>query len=143
LCYQVLEGAKDADHAQLVALAGLPKEIILGERSIIQQTISFSTTFFGHPDFSVPFLDTVYDLLETKRLKPSGHQFAGSGLSAVEVGLDMLEKGRVTSMKKLLVGLDSTSDLTPTAVITRPKRRREELEEESSKHRRKEIIVYA
>jgi hypothetical protein len=143
LCYQVLEGAKDADHAQLVALAGLPKEIILGERSIIQQTISFSTTFYGHTEFSVPLLDTVYDLLKTKKLKPSGYQFAGSGLGAVEVGLDMLEEGRFTSMKKLLVRLDSSSDLMTSAVIARPKRRRQEVEEESTKHRRKEIIVYA
>jgi hypothetical protein len=98
-----LDSDPDLPQAQLVALAGSPKEPQATERRISTLPISFSTTFFGHPKFSVPLLFAVRAMLETKSLRPSPYEIGPGGLSGIKDALLRLEMGHIGSMRKSIV----------------------------------------
>lgn len=103
LCRRILDSDPALLEAQLVALAGRPKEPQATERRISTILVSFSTTFFGHPEFSVPLLLAVRAKLETKSLRPSPYEIGPGGLSGIKDALLRLEMGQVGSMRKLIV----------------------------------------
>jgi hypothetical protein len=103
LCRRILDSDPGLPEAQLVALAGSPKEPQATERRISTIPISFSTTFFGHPEFSVPLLLAVRAKLETKSLRPSPYEIGPGGLSGIKDALLRLEMGQVGSLRKLIV----------------------------------------
>lgn len=103
LCRRILNSDPALPEAQLVALAGSPNESQDTERRISIIPISFSTTFFGHPEFSIPLLLAVRAMLETKSLRPSPYETGPGGLSGIKDALLRLEMGKVGSMTKLIV----------------------------------------
>jgi len=103
LCRRILDSDPDLPEAQLVALAGGPKEPYDTARRISTIPISFSTTFFGHPEFSVPLLLAVRAMLEKRSLRPSPYEMSSGGLSGIKDALLRLELGQVGSMRKLIV----------------------------------------
>ena len=103
LCRRILDSDPDRPEAQLVALAGGPKERYDTARRISTIPISFSTTFFGHPEFSVPLLLAVRAMLEKRSLRPSPYEMSSGGLSGIKDALLRLELGQVGSMRKSIV----------------------------------------
>jgi hypothetical protein len=103
LCRQILDSNPYLPEAQLVALAGSPKEPLGTQRRVSTIPISFSTTFFAHPEFSVPLLLAVHAMLETESLRPSPYEIGSGGLPGIKDALLRLESGQVGSMRKLIV----------------------------------------
>ena len=103
LCRRILDSDPDLRQAHLVALAGSPKEPDDTARGILTIPISFSTTFFGHPEFSVPLLSAVRAMLEKGALRPASHEIGSAGLSGIKDALLRLELGQVGSMRKSIV----------------------------------------
>ncbi|WVQ99126.1 hypothetical protein IAU59_006258 [Kwoniella sp. CBS 9459] len=141
LCHQVLQGSsswrkentlplEDENQvaAQLVPLAGSPKEAPDSSdsvRDVESLRISFSTTFYNHPEFSEALLDKFDRLLESKSLTPARLRLVPGGLSGIEKGLEDLRHGRVPGGYKLVARLSDTPDLSHTSL----KRSREEADE--------------
>lgn len=127
LCERVLAGSKSwreangvaidsessgesSEAARLVAIAGspAPRTPALEAdslRAVSQPRISFSTTFYGHPDFSVPLLDAISSLLASGALKPARTHVLEGGLGRIVDGLQDLKKGRVPGGHKLVCQL--------------------------------------
>lgn len=114
LCRRVVQGSKrhcattSEEAATLLAIAGLPEA---GDdddaiRTVNTPRISFSTTFFGHPDFSRQLLDTLYELLDAKLVKPTRLTLLEGGLDEVQNGLDTLRKRGNVNGTRLVVPLD-------------------------------------
>jgi len=103
VCRRILDGDPDLPEACLVALAGSPVELHDTTRRISTIPISFSTTFFGHPEFSVPLLLAVRTMLEARSLRPSPYEISSGGLSGIKDALIRLELGQIGSLKKLIV----------------------------------------
>ncbi|WRT67523.1 uncharacterized protein IL334_004495 [Kwoniella shivajii] len=128
LCRQVLQGslswrsnnnvAMDEDDklpAELVPIAGSPKDTDDNGDSIREVTslrISFSTTFYGHPEFSEALLDRYDKLLEARLLTPARIRLVDGGLYGIEKGLEDLRHGRVPGGYKLVARLADTPEPT-------------------------------
>lgn len=92
---------------RLVSIAGSPKEVPAfpdAVRAVDEIRISFSTTFYGQPEFAREIVDFVYSQLERGLLVPQRVFLDKSGLSGVRSALDTLEAGKVPSGYKLVVG---------------------------------------
>ncbi|WWC60700.1 uncharacterized protein I303_103276 [Kwoniella dejecticola CBS 10117] len=136
LCQEVLRGSRtwreqanfethndDTAPGRLVPLAGSPK-VAIDETDAVRKVdslrISFSTTFYGHPDFSRALLERFDDLLKKKKLSPARSQLVPGGLYGIEKGLDDLRHGRVQGGFKLVARLADT----PTEINITGKRER-------------------
>ncbi|OCF31040.1 hypothetical protein I316_07311 [Kwoniella heveanensis BCC8398] len=152
LCHQVLRGSAswrkendvsvdsddDTTPGQLVPLAGSPKEITTSSsdgsdsdavRKVDSLRISFSTTFYNHPEFSEALLDKFDKLLESESLTPARIRLVPGGLSGIERGLEDLRHGRVPGGYKLVARLSDTPDLgSLSGQAGGTKRSREEIE---------------
>ncbi|WWD18872.1 hypothetical protein CI109_103327 [Kwoniella shandongensis] len=126
LCHEVLQGSssfrkennlpsKPEDTlAKLVPIAGTSKETVDDSdavRKVDSLRISFSTTFYGHPDFSEALLDSYEALLEKNLLTPARIRLVQGGLTGIEKGLEDLRHGRVPGGYKLVSRLSDTPDL--------------------------------
>lgn len=98
--------------ARLVALAGSPKPDVTPTtdsiRSVAYPKISFSTTFYDHPEFSAALLDRFSDLVEARTLLPARIKFLPGGLEGIERGLEDLRHGRAAGGYKLVSRLHGT-----------------------------------
>lgn len=103
LCHRILDAKHAVTDAHFVALAGTPKQPYCGTRRISTVPISFSTTFFGCPEFSCSLLDAFHRFLTAQSLRPSLHDLAPGGLSGIESALLRLELGQVRSMRKTII----------------------------------------
>ncbi|WWD00982.1 hypothetical protein V866_007920 [Kwoniella sp. B9012] len=126
LCHQVLQGSstwrkahdvslteEEQFSSKLVPLAGSPKEPENkpdGIREVESLRISFSTTFYGHPEFSEALLDRFDKLLQDKLLTPARIRLVEGGLYGIEKGLDDLRHGRVQGGYKLVARLADTPE---------------------------------
>ncbi|WVQ69670.1 uncharacterized protein L199_007890 [Kwoniella botswanensis] len=126
LCYQVLQGSstwrkihdvsvtgEGQYSSKLVPLAGSPKEPKNksdGIREVESLRISFSTTFYGHPEFSEALLDRFDKLLQNKLLTPARIRLVEGGLHGIEKGLDDLRHSRVQGGYKLVARLADTPE---------------------------------
>ncbi|KAK6903343.1 hypothetical protein I203_108608 [Kwoniella mangroviensis CBS 8507] len=126
LCHQVLQGSttwrkthdvsvfeKEQNSSKLVPLAGSPKEPKNKPdriREVESLRISFSTTFYGHPEFSEALLDRFDWLLLNKLLTPARIRLVEGGLHGIEKGLDDLQHGRVQGGYKLVARLADTPE---------------------------------
>ncbi|WVR07314.1 hypothetical protein IAU60_004355 [Kwoniella sp. DSM 27419] len=139
LCREVLQGSSswrkehdiastdDNTPAKLVPLAGAPK--IFEEqddaiRTVDSLRISFSTTFYGHPEFSEALLDRYDELLQHELITPARVRVVSDGLSGIEKGLEDLRHGRVPGGYKLVARLADT----PEPAVSGLKRSRDEQE---------------
>ncbi|WVF71762.1 hypothetical protein IAT40_006570 [Kwoniella sp. CBS 6097] len=145
LCQQVLQGSsswrkenglsavdEDDTAGQLVPLAGSPKELpdsADSVRKVESLRISFSTTFYNHPEFSEALLDKFDKLLEAESLSPARIRLVPGGLSGIEKGLEDLRHGRVPGGYKLVARLSDTPDLAHVGT----KRSLTEVEDEPEK----------
>ncbi|KAL7423192.1 hypothetical protein Q5752_002492 [Cryptotrichosporon argae] len=146
LCHEVLAGSKawraahgveatsaPMERARLVPIAGAPKlpapvdADAAGEagaaarpdavRPVDVLRISFSTTFYSHPEFSAPFLDICTDLLARGRLEPARVQRHPGGLDGIAAGLDDLRAGKVKGGYKLVVRLDESAHAVDERIL--------------------------
>ncbi|WWC69068.1 uncharacterized protein I206_103004 [Kwoniella pini CBS 10737] len=165
LCQQVLRGSAswrkaagieaDSDDqeesAKLVPLAGSPKLSIDTEdmiRKVEPLRISFSTTFYGHPEFSRALLDRFDELLSNKLLSPARIRLVEGGLHGIEKGLEDLRHGRVQGGYKLVARLSDTPAQTTVTLkrdrisaeaevrTTSEKRTRSDTEQDTPKPKR-------
>ncbi|KAK8854968.1 hypothetical protein IAR55_003708 [Kwoniella newhampshirensis] len=127
LCHQVLQGSSswrsehnlpstetDSTPAKLVPIAGTPKaspDDSDAIRTVESLRISFSTTFYGHPEFSEALVDTYESLLNKKLLTPARIRLVQGGLTGIEKGLEDLRHGRVPGGYKLVARLSDTPHL--------------------------------
>lgn len=103
--------------ARLLAIAGSPKLAPPSTsddpaptppdalRSVAQPRLSFSTTFYGHPAFSAPFLDAVSAALAAGQVKPGRSRVIEGGLGGIEAGLGELKSGSGQGGFKLVARL--------------------------------------
>ena len=137
LCYKVIEGSSSwqkergelptREPARLVALAGFPKAIKAdpdATRVVELPRISFSTTFYGHPDFSVRLLDAYQRLLSDGSIHPARYKLVAGGLSGVESGLAQLKAGKGIGGFKLIVSIEEGAAKTPTGPVVRELKKR-------------------
>ncbi|KAL1407873.1 hypothetical protein Q8F55_007309 [Vanrija albida] len=97
----------DETVGRLVSIAGSPKDVPAfpdAVRTVDEIRISFSTTFYGQPEFAREVVNFVYQQLERGLLVPQRVYLDNSGLSGVRAALDTLEAGKVPSGYKLVVG---------------------------------------
>lgn len=122
ICQQVLAGSSvwrqahgiatstTPETSRLVALAGFSgspeKPSSDSVRTVNLPRISFSTTFYGHSDFSSRLLRYFERLLTSGKIKPARPKTVGGGLLGVESGLDRLRNGKGIGGYKLVICLD-------------------------------------
>lgn len=97
------EGNRDEDgtevlSAKLVPIAGYPKPLSDADsldavRPVETLRISFSTVFYGHPDFSHTLLDLFDSLLRKDLLKPARVRLLDGGYEGIVRGLVDLRDG--------------------------------------------------
>ena len=127
LCHQILQGSSnwrsahgipetvDNVRGKLVPLAGSPQDATATKDALRQVDllkISFSTTFYGHSDFSVGLLDAYTDLLESGKIVPARVKYIDGGLCGIADGLDDLRKGRIPGGYKLVARLSDTPSIS-------------------------------
>jgi hypothetical protein len=98
------------DHTpgKLVAIAGSPKDLVPCSdaiRSVESLRISFSTTFYGQPQFSEVLLDLYAVLLQKNQIQPARVKMVDGGLDGIESYLEDMRHGRVQGGYKLVSSL--------------------------------------
>ncbi|WVW82662.1 hypothetical protein I302_104673 [Kwoniella bestiolae CBS 10118] len=154
LCHQVLQGSSawrkkwgltpvtdEEAPSRLVPLAGSPKEALDSTdsvRKVDTLRISFSTTFYGHPEYSEALLHRFDQLLQNKLLTPARIRLVEGGLYGIEKGLEDLRHGRVQGGYKLVARLADTPD-QPVVGVKRGREPEIEVKEEVSTKRSRNI----
>lgn len=90
--------------SRLVSIAGNPKSLSPNSdalRPVHSLRLSFSTTFFGHPDFSVPLLDCFTGLLRASRIQPARLTLCHGGLEGILGGLTVLKNQGAAGYKMI------------------------------------------
>lgn len=158
LCHQVLEGSASwrkkhsigasSKSARLVALAGFPKSTDSATDAVRQvefPRISFSTTFYTHPDFSLPLLDTFHRLLLEGKIRPARYDVLPGGLTGIQAGLERLRAGKGIGGHKLILSIEGPA--TPTVAEPVPvlrvlrKRKTAQVEAEEVVVKRQRVVA--
>lgn len=109
---QTWRGRRDTDTvtARLVPIAGSPTPIDTDDavRQVETLRISFSTVFYGHPEFSNNLLDTFETLLGEKRMQPARVKLIDGGYEGIMDGLEELRSGLSIGGYKLVVRLENS-----------------------------------
>ena len=150
LCAQVVAGSaswrekngvppssEPAPPARLLAIAGSPKAPAAtgptdpgatpdAVRDVDQPRLSFSTTFYGHHNFSAPFLDAITAALAAGAIRPGRLRLIEGGLDGIEAGLGEMKRGAGVSGFKLVARL---SGADPVAEVKGAAKRGVEEEE--------------
>jgi hypothetical protein len=160
ICQQVLAGSTKwrktrgiaistiPETSRLVALAGYSASQMEPSPDSIRQVqlprISFSTTFYGHPDFSSRLLGYFEGLLTSGTILPARPNAIGGGLLGIESGLDRLRNGKGIGGYKLVIHLEDqplpVSSLPTLSVGTR-KRNAEIIEKPAISVKRQKVSV--
>lgn len=98
------------DTATLVAIAGsAPAEALEPNgdhaRLVATPRVSFSTTYFGHPDFSRPLLRVLGQLLDEGVVEPTRLTVLEGGIYGIKEGLDLLRDRSGVGGHKLVLRL--------------------------------------
>jgi hypothetical protein len=108
--HQFARGDIHSTPGRLVALAGSPREVPDADavRQVESPRVSFSTTFYNHPQFSERLLDSLTRLLANGRLLPARVKAVTGGLKGIEPGLKELRNGLAPGGYKLVARLADT-----------------------------------
>ncbi|PWN34152.1 uncharacterized protein FA14DRAFT_124191 [Meira miltonrushii] len=96
--------------AQMICLAGDPKNPQKGSKDVIVHRISFSTTFYGDDVFATQLLQDLTKLMQQKQLHPVKYEIVPDGLAGVRKGLERLRDNQAPRACKLIVNVADTPD---------------------------------